>query len=97
MFASKVVIIKTFTQQAVLYSQTNNLTMENQQNTEHPNGQDSQQGKAENERANYTSLASDGPVSTDEAEGKSNLQNTEPYEDDEDEIEDEDEDLEVGG
>ena len=60
--------------------------MENQQNTEHPNGQDSQQGKAENEKANYTSLASDGPVSTDEAEGKSNLQNTEPYEDDEDEI-----------
>ena len=59
--------------------------MEIQQNSAQPEG-DSQQGKAENEKANYTSLASDGPVSTDEAKGKSNLQNTEPYEDDEDEI-----------
>jgi hypothetical protein len=51
--------------------------MDTQQHTP----QQQENGEAENEKANYTSLPSDGPVSNADAQGKSNLQNTDPDDD----------------
>ena len=60
--------------------------MDIQQNQENTQESSPQNGDAENEEANYTSLPSDGPVSNADSQGKSNLQNTDPDEDDEDAI-----------
>ena len=55
--------------------------MENEQNKEHPQQRDYQnEGESENEKANYTSLPTDGPISESEGKGTSDLQNTDKEE-----------------
>ena len=51
--------------------------MENEENKAFEAGKNQPEGLAENEQNHYTGLASDGPVSTTSAKGKSDLQNTE--------------------
>ena len=60
--------------------------MENEQNTDPREDNNQPQGQSENEKANYTSLPSDGPVSKSEAERKSDLQNNEGEEKETDDI-----------
>lgn len=60
--------------------------MTNEQNTDPREGEKQPTGQSENEKANYTSLPTDGPVSKSGAEGKSDLQNNEGEEEKTDDI-----------
>lgn len=52
------------------------MIMENEQNTPNPANQNEPKGQRENEESHHTSLASDGPVSQNRSQGKSDLQDT---------------------
>jgi len=58
--------------------------MENEQNIEPRKDKHEPDGQAENEKANYTSLPSDGPVSKSRSQGKSDLQNDDDKEETDD-------------
>ncbi|WGQ10701.1 hypothetical protein QG516_03405 [Pedobacter gandavensis] len=60
--------------------------MENEQNTDPREDNNPPKGQSENEKANYTSLPTDGPVSKSGTEGDSDLQNNEGQEEETDDI-----------
>lgn len=60
--------------------------MENEQNTTPTEENNQPKGQSENEKANYTSIPSDGPISKSGTEEKSDLQDNEGEEERTDDI-----------